>query len=274
PVRARRDGVRGQRLGALLGRRPAIFLTPRLPWPLDDGGRIASWMSVWAATRAWDVTLISFVPDGTESVPLPTAFTEHGVTVERVPFRPSGLPAAAISGLWGRWPYTLSRYRSKTLSALLQDRLERLRPAYVFANHLHMATYVDALGPTPMILREHNVEHLWIERFARARGVTPAGLYARVQAKRLRGVGRTLCRRAALTLGIQENETETLRALAPDARVETLPVGVDLGRFPSRQPVDPPVLLIAGSFAWRPNLEGALRFLREGWPRLRASHPR
>jgi len=253
-------------------RRPAIFLTPRLPWPLDDGGRIASWMTLLAAAREWDVTLLSFVPTEDLSKPLPKAFAEIGVTVERVPFRPAE-PAAILSGVWGRWPYTLSRYRSDAFAGLLRDRLERLRPAYLFANHLHMATYADVLGHTPMILREHNVEHLWMTRYAQSLGPTPTGLYARLQAGRLRVAERALCRNAVLTLAIQDRETECLRALAPGAWIETLPVGVDLGAYGPRQSVDPPVLLIAGSFAWEPNLDGALRFLREGWPRVRAAHP-
>ena len=255
-------------------RRPAIFLTPRLPWPLDDGGRIASWMTVWAAAREWDVTLISFIPAGTVSEPVPAALGEIGVTVERVPHRPAPLPVAAVSGLVGRWPYTLSRYRSNAFAAILRDRLERLRPGYVFANHLHMATYVDVLGGIPMILREHNVEHVWMNRYARALGPTPAGMYARLQAKRLRVAERKLCHSAALTLAIQDRETECLHALAPNARIETLPVGVDLTRYGPRRPADPPILLIAGSFAWGPNLDGALRFLREGWPRVRKANPR
>ena len=231
-------------------------------------------MTLWAAAREWDVTLISFVPAGTESEPVPAALSEMGVVVERVPFRPAPAPAVAVSGVVGRWPYTLSRYRSHAFDNLLRDRLERRRPAYVFANHLHMATYADVLDRTPMILREHNVEHSWMERYAHAGGFTPAGLYARVQVGRLRNAERALCRRAALTLAIQDRETECLRTLAPGARVETLPVGVDLARFGPRLPADPPVLLVAGSFAWEPNLAGALRFLREGWPRVRAAHPR
>jgi len=33
------------------------------------------------------------------------------------------------------------------------------------------------------------------------------------------------------------------------------------------------VLLLAASFAWAPNVEGALRFLAEGWPRVHAEAP-
>lgn len=260
-------------MGARLGRRPAIFLTPRLPWPLDDGGRIVSWQSVWAAAQAWDVRLITFVAAGTETEPLPPAFAEIGVKVERVPHRPGALPAVVARGILGRWPYTLTRYRSAAFERALRDRLESWNPAYVFANHLHMATYVDLLDRTPMILREHNVEHAWMASYAREQGLSPVGLYAKTQAARLRRAERGLCRAAALTLTIQERETESLRALVPGARIETLPVGVDLTRYGPRQPADPPIALLAASFAWKPNLDGALRFIREGWPLVRAEFP-
>src|SRR6185436_6840353 len=65
-----------------------------------------------------------------------------------------------------------------------------------------------------------------------------------------------------------------LKALAPGTRVETLPVGVDLESYPRPHPGEPPVVLLAGSFAWAPNVHGAIRFMREGWPRVTARVPR
>jgi glycosyltransferase involved in cell wall biosynthesis len=260
-------------MGAGLARRSAIVLTPRLPWPLDDGGRIALWQTVWAAAQAHDVTLLSFVPPGGETEPPPRPLAELGVTVLRVPFRPPPLPVAAVSGLWGRWPYTLVRYRSVEFERVLRERVAVLTPAYVLANNLHLASYVESIGGVPMVLRQQNVEHVWMERYAKQRGFTPAGLYARSQASRLKRAEAFLCRAAALTLAIQEGEAEILRALAPGARVATLPVGVDLERYPTPHPAEPPVLLLAASFAWPPNVEGALRFLTQGWPRVRAAAP-
>ena len=256
-----------------MARRSAIVLTPRLPWPLDDGGRIALWQTVWAAAQEYDVTLLSFVPPGSETGPVPRPLAELGVTVARVPFRPPPLPVAAAAGLWGRWPYTLARYASAEFQRALRERIGALTPAYVLANNLHMATYVESIGRAPMVLRQQNLEHVWMERYAKACGATPAGLYARLQATRLKRAEAFLSRAAALTLTIQEGEGKILSALAPEARVATLPVGVDLGRYPPRRPVEPPVLLLAASFSWPPNVDGALRFLAEGWPRVRAGAP-
>lgn len=256
-----------------MARRSAIILTPRLPWPLDDGGRIASWQTVWAAAQEYDVTLLTFVPPRMARAPAPRAFEAIGVTVAGIPFRrPSGV-AAAARGLLGRWPYTLARYQDRSYRAALRVRTEALRPAFVMANHLHMAPYAESVPGVPFVLREHNVEHVFMRRYASARGLGFAGIYARTQVGRLRRAEGRLCRQAALTLAIQDGETETLRRLAPGARIETLPIGVDFARFLPRKPSSAPVLLLPGAFGWAPNADGALRFVEEGWPRLRAAVP-
>ncbi|HKQ19685.1 MAG TPA: glycosyltransferase family 4 protein [Candidatus Eisenbacteria bacterium] len=256
-----------------MARRAALVLTPRLPWPLDDGGRIVLWQGLWAASRDHDVTLVSFVPPGTEREPLPDELRAVTARIVRVPHRPPSLPVAAVRGLVGRWPYTLARYQSAEFAGAVRGAVAADRPAYVFVNHLHLAPYFESLAGVPMILREHNVEHAWMHRRSRSLGPTLTGLYARVQANRLRSVERDSCERAALTLAIQEGEADALRALAPKARIRTVPVGVNLGRFHEPSPALPPTVLLPGSFAWEPNVEGALRFLSEGWPQVSAAVP-
>ena len=52
----------------------ALVLTPRMPWPLDDGGRIGLWQSVWGLARTFDTTLVTLVPpeDVVGPPPLPS----------------------------------------------------------------------------------------------------------------------------------------------------------------------------------------------------------
>jgi glycosyltransferase involved in cell wall biosynthesis len=255
-----------------MSRDAALVLTPRLPWPPDDGGRVVALQNLLAVADDYDTTLLSFAPPG-EPVSPPTTVDARGVRVVTVPFAPPPVWLAAVRGLAGRWPYSLARYRSAAFERAIVAAIARRRPAFAYVHNLHLATYADALDGVPMILREQNVEFRWMARYARAAGPSLRGLYAALQAARLRRAEPALCRRAALVLAIQEEETRALRLASPGARVETLPVGVDLESFPPRAPADPPVLLLAASFRWPPNVAGALRFLRDGWPRLRALAP-
>jgi glycosyltransferase involved in cell wall biosynthesis len=256
-----------------MSRSSALVLTPRLPWPLDDGGRIVLWQGLVSTARFHDVTLVCFVPPGAEVDPLPDAVAFACRRVVRVPFRPPATWRAAWLGLVGRWPYTLARYQDPAFARAVAGAVASDRPEFALVNHLHLAPYVAALGGVPMILREQNAEHLWMERLARSRSGPLTAMYTRLQARRMRAAERELCERAALVFAIQEGEADALRALAPRANVATLPIGVDLSRFLEPSPAAGPVVLLPGSFSWLPNVEGALRFLEEGWPRVRAGLP-
>ncbi|HTK69792.1 MAG TPA: glycosyltransferase family 4 protein [Candidatus Eisenbacteria bacterium] len=227
--------------------------------------------SIWAAAQEYDVTLISFTQGA--PAPAPEAWRRLGVDVKTVEHRPPWKPVALVQGLVGKLPYTLSRYRSAAFARVLDECVRARRPAFVLANHLHMAPYVDRLDGVPLVLREHNLEHLWMSRYAEESLKGPARAYAGLQARRLEAAERSFCQAAALTLAIQDLERDALRALAPGAWIETLPVGIDLSRFGQPRTADPPVVLLAGSFAWPPTASGAIRFLTDGWPRVRAAVP-
>ena len=254
-------------------RRAALVLTPRLPWPEDDGGRIAMAQTIWAAAQEYDVTVISFAQAGAAPTPTPAAWRDLGIEVKIVPHRPPPAAVALAQGLFGSLPYTLARYRSREFGRAIDECVGTLRPAFALANNLHMAPYVDRMDGVPFVLREQNLEHLWMRRYADESLRGAARTYARLQARRLERAERSYCRAAALTLAIQDGERDALRALAPGARVETLPVGIHLDRYPEPRRGEPPIVLLVGSFAWPPNATGAIRFLGEGWPRVRAAEP-
>ncbi len=256
-----------------MSRARAIVVTPRLPWPLDDGGRHTMWQSVWWCSQAWETTLVSLVPPGEEHEPLPATFAAMGVEVVRLPHRIPAQWKAVLRGTLGRWPYMLTRYRDRGLESTLRRLVAERAPEFVLLNHLHMATALDALAGTATVLRQHNLEHNWLARYAASLRQPLARAYARHQVGRMRAVEARLCDRCDLVLAMQDLERDEMRRLSPHTRVETVTAGLDLGRFLPWAPDPAPTVLLNGSFAWPPNRDGARRFLVEGWARLRALVP-
>jgi glycosyltransferase involved in cell wall biosynthesis len=256
-----------------MSRERAIVVTPRAPWPQDDGGRIGLWQTVWAAAQEWDVTLLALVPPAELDDPVPPEVTALGVDVVRIAHRPPPTWRAAVQGAWGRWPYTITRFQNPQLDARLRDLVARERPRFVLLNHLALGTYAASARPAAVVLREHNVESLWMERFASGPLPPWTRAYARHQAVRIAHAERELCEAADLVLAIHDEERELLARLAPRARVETVPVGIDPARFLPRAVADPPIVLVVGAFGWPPNADGLRRFLVEGWPALRTAAP-
>lgn len=256
-----------------MSRPTALILAPRLPWPLDDGGLIAIHQVLVSLAREYDTTLVSFAPPAVAARPLPEPLRAHVAGAVLVPHRPPHPAIALLRGAVGRWPYMLERYRSAAYDAAVRRLVRELRPHVAVANKLHMATYADALQGVPMVLRTHDVEHVWLERWAERLRNPLMRLYVRHQVRRMEAAERELYARCALILSIQEEEAETMRRLSPSTRVETLPMGMDFGRFRARAPEAPPIVLLVASWDYPPNAEGGRTFLERAWPRVRAAMP-
>lgn len=259
-----------------MSRPRAIVLTGRLPWPADDGGRVEMAHTVAGVARAWEVTVLSMVPRGEAAAApgrVPPELAARGVRVVAIEHVPPPTVLAAIDGLVGPLPYTLARYRSARYAAALRAEVARTGAELVVANNLHYAQYEPAARPAAFVLRQQNLEHVWLRRYARALPWGPARFYAALQSVRMRGAERRLCEAADLVLAIQPSEVEGQRALAPGAWVELLPASVAMDRVPPRAPAAEPTVLLCGAFGWPPNAAGARRFLEHGWDRVRARVP-
>lgn len=252
----------------------ALVLTPQLPWPLDDGGRLGLHQMVWSLARAYDTTLLSMVREDALPAPTMPPWSNPSLRVRTVPHTPPQQWRAALEGSFGRWPYTLARYRSRPFSRAVREEVARLAPRVVLINHLHLAPYVQDVATGLTVLREHNLETRWLQRFAAGAPQPWVRAFAGFQAQRMRRAEAELCGRMDLVLAIHEEEAALIRQWQPRAQVEVVPVGIDSARFLSRHPSEPPVVLLTGAFGWEPNAEGARRFLAGGWPRVRARFPR
>ena len=252
----------------------ALVLTPQLPWPLDDGGRLGLHQMTWSLARAYNTTLLSMVRADERMPVLPRVLADLSLRVRTVPHTPPSPWRAALAGSFGRWPYTLTRYRSGAFSEAVREEVARLAPRVVLLNHLHLAPYVEDIGVGTTVLREHNVETQWLARIAERAPEPWVRAFARVQSSRMRRSEAELCGRMDLVLAIHEEDAALLRSWQTKAPVEVVPVGIDPARFAPRAPVDPPTVLLTGAFGWAPNADGARRFLLDGWPRVRARFPR
>ncbi len=134
--------------------------------------------------------------------------------------------------------------------------------------------YVPVLGTTPFVLNHHNIEsHLLDRRAERTRG--PVRSFLRRQARATTEIERELGVRAACNLVVSDLDGDRLRDIAPDARVDTIPNGVDVTFFApdTTGPVRPRSLVWAGGMDWFPNADAIEWFATSLWPALAADDP-
>jgi polysaccharide biosynthesis protein PslH len=167
-------------------------------------------------------------------------------------------------------PLSLSYFHSQALSAALQTTLRRRRYDRVFVYCSAMAQYLENIPPgIPVIADLVDVDsHKWTQ-YAGFSSFPLSAVYRR-EARRLRETERTLSQRASCALVCTDREAKMLRVIAPAARVEVVPNGVDSGFFqPASEGSDARTIVFTGDMSYFPNQQAVEWFAREVLPLVR-----
>ncbi|MBI4551298.1 MAG: glycosyltransferase [Candidatus Latescibacteria bacterium] len=102
--------------------------------------------------------------------------------------------------------------------------------------------------------------------------------YATLQARRLHRYEAGMCARFARCLVVTEVDGRALRQMAPDARIEVIPSGVDTEWFdpalvPSSGSPEPHRLVTTGDYSWPPTADGLEDFVFRVYPLIRRAVP-
>lgn len=253
--------------------KPLLFLSPRVPWPQNNGAKIRTHALLSALRARFEVDYAGFLqPDITRQQAL--AYLNGCRSMALFPERATTRPAKAwhfLSTACSRKPVTIAKYWHLGLAELVRVWMAEHPNGIIHADHLHMAPYLE-LGQTALrVMDEHNVESVIFERLAEQYEGRLAHPYLQMQARRMRRLEAELAGRVDLATCVSRADADELAAMAPHACVEVIPNGVDLDYFApppdGRNPV-PGRLVFTGTMSWLPNHDGMLYFLREIYPLL------
>jgi glycosyltransferase involved in cell wall biosynthesis len=163
------------------------------------------------------------------------------------------------------------------IPALRKEVARRLREGTVdlcVADFLAAVPNVPAGEAVPTVLFAHNVEHVIWQRLGQ---VEPSRLRRALLAmewRKMRRYEARACNRVGLTLAVSDVDRGILAALAPGARIEAIPTGVDTAYFaPNGEREAPAALVFTGSMDWYPNEDAMRHFMTSILPRIRVQVP-
>jgi glycosyltransferase involved in cell wall biosynthesis len=245
-----------------------LFLTPR---PLVDprsGGTIKSAAVLAHLEARHEVEVASFVAPGERW----ERASGRVVVVELDRDRSVGrLAASYLRGV----PLSIERNRSAGMVDAV-DRLVRDRsPDAVFVDGWLMARYVPGGFGGLAALHQHNAEHVMWRRHAELERNPLRRALVRLEADRVQRYEAHILGRFGVVFAVSEPDRAALLRIGAPPPVPLLPNVPAPGLLdrPALDPFPEPVLLSIGTLSWQPNVEGLLRFLRQGFPRLRQEVP-
>jgi glycosyltransferase involved in cell wall biosynthesis len=250
-----------------------LFVTPYFPYPPNDGGRLGIFNPVKYLSRKNEVVLASMVePDELQYVSEMRRYCRAVETYVRL----SALDGLRLArGLLWDPPGSAAKYWDAGFGRLLRGCIGRYAVDLVEFECLYTAAYQRLVKDLPCILREHNADFKVWERHAQHAQEFLEKWYVSRCAPRVLAYEAKMTPRFARCLTVSNADARYISGIAPTARVEAIPSGVDTEYFyPSPHVQEEPYrMVLTGSFDWKPKQHNLRVFLGEIMPRIRAKVP-
>jgi polysaccharide biosynthesis protein PslH len=254
-----------------------LFLSPRQAWPPRTGAKLREYHFARALGQRNQLTYVFFSDPALElpgAAELPFC---HRIVA--VPSPRLYSPGRLARGLLGRWPLPVVNYTSDAMKQALTEVLREGTFDLVHLDIIHMAGYQQmlerAMPRARIVYNWHNIESELMERYSIRERSIPKRIYASVTARRLRMAEEHILRTAYGHIVCSAREREQLLRRVPEARIEVVGNGVDIGfyRAPDVEPARRDRLVFVGSMDYHANVDAAVWFSAEIWPRLRNRFP-
>ena len=246
-------------------------------WPPNTGGRLRSLHMLDELSRRHRVSLVTTHPPGSEHGELRSRLP----ACERIDSIPYALPkqgtlrfARDVARSWAsRYPADLWRWRVPAVRARIRERLAEGVDLCV-ADFLVAMPNLPSFVPVPIVLFEHNVEHMIWKRLHDVEKRRWRRALLRVEWHKMLRYETKACTRAGLTVTVSEADRGVLSGCAPKADIRAIATGVDTSYFHPNGGVEAPgTLVFTGSMDWYPNEDAILYFLESILPQIRREVP-
>ena len=259
-----------------------LYFSPRICWPLISGAHLRDYYFARQLARNAQLTYVGLVnTDGqAEAGALRERLEPQNGTEVLAIRRDAGYrPVNLVRGLLGPTPLNVLNYTSATVMAELERILQERSFDAIQIESMHLISYarrIRQIAPrTRVICDWHNIESEILARYAENSSNLLRRWYARRTAVLSRGVEQQLLELCHAHTVCSERERQMLHQRAPEARIEVVGNGVDVGFF-AANPAPAGVrtdLVFMGRMDYHANIDAALFFARKIWPLIHARRP-
>lgn len=240
----------------------SVVVAKFVPTPPNSGDKRRTLGIVRALRELGPVTLCAFAgPD--EDV---AALVAEGIDVRATPLRRR--PADLVAGLARSGSLTAARFWDAELARSVTEAVGEGTDV-LLVEHVQLLPYARGLRAGHRVLDMHNIESSLVARTAAASS-GPRRLVFAAEARALRAMERRV-RDIDVIAVVSEGDRTALGELVTHPRVVVVPNAWDAPA--PLAPSEGPVASFVALLSWTPNVQAAVWFCREVWPRVVAEVP-
>lgn len=251
-----------------------LQITNRLPYPLNDGGNIATYHVTKYLHRFGHKVILASLntkkhhQDPSKLSDIAMVYTTDLDTT----LTPWGL----FTGMFSKTPYNVERFISEEFSTLLSRIVEKEKPDIIQLEGIYLAVYFEILrkkSSAPIVLRSHNVEYeIWKRTSENEKNILKK-IYLRQLSRKIEAFEKTKMHLFDGIIAITDRDREFYQKNSYKGVLRTVPAGVDLESLPVSANENGISLCFLGSMEWIPNVQGIDWYLENIWPVIHQKFP-
>jgi polysaccharide biosynthesis protein PslH len=248
-----------------------LIITPFLPYPLDQGGKIRIFNLIQHLSRKHTITLACLSPAMMPDYGPLSDLCDEIIVITR---NESFMRDFARFILAGK-AFNCARFYSRTFAERLSNLSARKNFDLVQIEFSLLWQYALLFPDLPVTLDSHNIEYKNVQQIGEAsKGLLKRWLY-RLEVKRLRSIEERAWQEGAVCFAVSDQERDKITLGAGgQPRIITAANGVDPDRFAfrARGKAEKKILFLGG-MDYTPNLDAARYFLGEVFPMIQRAAP-
>lgn len=243
------------------------------PFPLYHGDRLIPYhLARELSARRYHIDLLAFYqrPEDLADVPRYEQYFNHVTLIPE--------PRRSLSSYWRRSWRRGQRFPQRagdSWSPAMWEAIDRaIRERAYDVAHLfggvHVYEYWHLVRQLPNVIVPYESYTLWLERALAEETRRMPRLVKRIQLRMARQYESWMFERYQRVVVLTELDAQALARLNPATPTAVIPNGVDLDYLtPTGYEPDEPTLLFIGNYDYAPNLDAALRLVRDIFPRIK-----
>ncbi len=244
-----------------------LMISPMVPCPADDGGRV-SILNMVRYFQRYGHQVIFVAPRSRAN---DSDRFGREVELHLIDLDPRSKLSGRLRYMFGALPYAAEKFFSRDAYHKIAALVKQRNFDAIHVEHLYMMRLGVALKETfglPLVLHEQNLESEILRRYVVTAGNPIVRIYAKREFAKTAAFEKEMAVRSDLVFTVTEEDKLKLEALAPGGHYVALPHGVSLEALRFERRFVPDRLLFLTNFDWLPNRESFDYYLRAVHPRL------